>query len=188
MRLGLESFVACPRTRGSLPPRMKRRPCRPPIPRPRAACRFCHERRSLTGSRDPRRRIEAGSTMKYLTTLEAAHDARRSASRRCSTGCTRGRSPSRRATSRATGCGAQSRVDLVKKLIAQGRLHTRTVVHRQPSNRPEFVAEYAREVSAVPARRRHRHGRLPRARWPAARPLRRRRRGRAARRARPRRG
>ena len=25
--------------------------------------------------------------------------------------------------------------------------HSRTVVHRQPSNQPEFVAEYAREVN-----------------------------------------
>jgi hypothetical protein len=38
-------------------------------------------------------------------------------------------------------------VGLVKKIIAQGRLHSRTVVHRQSSNQPEFVAEYAREVS-----------------------------------------
>ncbi len=40
-----------------------------------------------------------------------------------------------------------SRVSLVKKLIGDGRLHRRTVVHKEASNRPEVVAEFAREVS-----------------------------------------
>jgi hypothetical protein len=39
-----------------------------------------------------------------------------------------------------------SRVSLVKKLISDGRLHRRTVVHREASNRPELVTEFAREV------------------------------------------
>ena len=34
----------------------------------------------------------------------------------------------------------------MRKLIADGRLHTRTVIHRQASNRPDLVSEYAREV------------------------------------------
>jgi hypothetical protein len=29
----------------------------------------------------------------------------------------------------------------------EGRLHKRTVVHREPSNRPDVVSEYAREVN-----------------------------------------
>ncbi|HET9316177.1 MAG TPA: hypothetical protein VFQ51_11355, partial [Vicinamibacteria bacterium] len=33
-----------------------------------------------------------------------------------------------------------------RKLIADGRLHTRTVIHRQATNRPDLVSEYAREV------------------------------------------
>ena len=40
-----------------------------------------------------------------------------------------------------------SRVSLVKKMILEGRLHKRTVVHREPSNRPEVVSEFAREVN-----------------------------------------
>jgi len=38
-------------------------------------------------------------------------------------------------------------VTLVRKLIQEGRLHKRTVVHREPSNRPDVVVEYAREVN-----------------------------------------
>jgi hypothetical protein len=38
-------------------------------------------------------------------------------------------------------------VSLVRKLIMEGRLHKRTVVHREPSNRPDVVSEYAREVN-----------------------------------------
>ena len=34
----------------------------------------------------------------------------------------------------------------MKKLISEGRLHTRTVIHREATNRPDLVAEYAREV------------------------------------------
>ena len=33
------------------------------------------------------------------------------------------------------------------KGLGEGRLHRRTVVHREPSNRPEVVSEFAREVS-----------------------------------------
>lgn len=39
-----------------------------------------------------------------------------------------------------------SRVSLVRRMIAEGRIHSRTVVHREGSNRPEVVAEFAREV------------------------------------------
>jgi predicted site-specific integrase-resolvase len=40
-----------------------------------------------------------------------------------------------------------SRVSLVKKLIRDGRIHKRTVVHREPANRPDLVNEFAREVN-----------------------------------------
>jgi hypothetical protein len=36
-------------------------------------------------------------------------------------------------------------VSLVKRLVADGRLHRRTVVHREGG--PELLAEYAREVT-----------------------------------------
>jgi hypothetical protein len=32
-------------------------------------------------------------------------------------------------------------------MIVEGRLHKRTVVHREASNRPEVVSEFAREVN-----------------------------------------
>jgi hypothetical protein len=38
-------------------------------------------------------------------------------------------------------------VSLIRKLIVDGRLHKRTVVHRDASNRPDVVSEYAREVN-----------------------------------------
>src|SRR4029079_13393276 len=40
-----------------------------------------------------------------------------------------------------------ARVSLVKRLIREGRIHKRTVVHREASNRPEVVGEFAREVN-----------------------------------------
>jgi hypothetical protein len=39
-----------------------------------------------------------------------------------------------------------SRVSLVRRMIGEGRIHSRTVVHKEGSNRPEVVAEFAREV------------------------------------------
>lgn len=39
-----------------------------------------------------------------------------------------------------------SRVSLVRRMIGEGRIHSRTVVHREGSNRSEVVAEFAREV------------------------------------------
>jgi hypothetical protein len=40
-----------------------------------------------------------------------------------------------------------SRVSFVKKMIDEGRLNRRTVVHKPVSSRPGLVAEFAREVS-----------------------------------------
>ena len=40
-----------------------------------------------------------------------------------------------------------SRVSLVRKLIDEGRIHRRTVIHKPVSSRPGLVAEFAREVS-----------------------------------------
>ena len=133
--------------------------------------------------------------MKYLTTLEAAHDLKVS-KQTLLNWLYAGKVPEPPRNLKGYRLWSESRVNLVKKMIAQGRLHSRTVVHRQPSNQPEFVAEYAREVStylrdgaidlAVFLRALARagssgRGRTRRARTPAARP-----RPRAARR--PRRG
>ena len=84
--------------------------------------------------------------MKYLTTLEAAHDLNVS-KQTLLNWLYAGKIPEPPRNRKGYRLWSESRVKLVKSIIAQGRLHSRTVVHRQPSNRPEFVAEYAREVS-----------------------------------------
>jgi hypothetical protein len=84
--------------------------------------------------------------MKYLTTLEAAHDLKVS-KQTLLNWLYAGKIPEPPRNLKGYRLWSESRVDLVKKVIAQGRLHSRTVVHRQPSNEPEFVAEYAREVA-----------------------------------------
>ena len=84
--------------------------------------------------------------MKYLTTLEAAHDLKVS-KQTLLNWLYAGKIPEPPRNPKGYRLWSESRVKLVKKIIAQGRLHSRTVVHRQPSNQPEFVAEYAREVS-----------------------------------------
>jgi predicted site-specific integrase-resolvase len=84
--------------------------------------------------------------MKYLTTLEAAHDLKVS-KQTLLNWLYAGKIPEPPRNLKGYRLWSESRVALVKKVIAQGRLHSRTVVHRQPSNQPEFVAEYAREVT-----------------------------------------
>ena len=84
--------------------------------------------------------------MKYLTTLEAAHDLKVS-KQTLLNWLYAGKIPEPPRNLKGYRLWSESRVNLVKKIIAQGRLHSRTVVHRKPSNQPEFVAQYAREVS-----------------------------------------
>lgn len=42
---------------------------------------------------------------------------------------------------------SQARVSLIRQLIREGRLHSKTKVHREPTDDPVVVAEVAREVS-----------------------------------------
>ncbi len=42
---------------------------------------------------------------------------------------------------------SQARISLVRQLIREGRLHRRTMVHREPSDDPVVLAELAHEVS-----------------------------------------
>ena len=42
---------------------------------------------------------------------------------------------------------SQARLSLVRQLIREGRLHRRTVIHREPSDDPVVLLEVAREVS-----------------------------------------
>jgi hypothetical protein len=87
------------------------------------------------------------SLVKYLTTLEAAH-ALGVSKQTLLNWLYAGKVPEPPRNPKGYRLWSDSRVGLVKRLIAQGRLHTRTVVHRRAENRPEFVAAYAREVSA----------------------------------------
>jgi DNA-binding transcriptional MerR regulator len=85
--------------------------------------------------------------VKYLTTLEAAH-ALDVSKQTLLNWLYAGKVPEPPRNPKGYRLWSESRVGAVKRLIAQGRLHKRTVVHRHASNRPEFVAAYAREVSA----------------------------------------
>lgn len=144
-RFGFESLVAI-HALGPVSSSRGNGALQPPIPRPGAprASEILSRPRSLTASPAPRR-IESG-TMKYLTTLEAANDLNVS-KQTLLNWLYAGKIPEPPRNPKGYRLWSESRLGLVKKLIAQGRLHTRTVVHRQPSNRPEFVIEYAREVS-----------------------------------------
>ena len=84
--------------------------------------------------------------MKYLTTLEAAHDLKVS-KQTLLNWLYAGKIPEPPRNPKGYRLWSESRVSLVKKIIAQGRLHSRTIVHRRSSNQPEFVDAYAREVS-----------------------------------------
>ena len=84
--------------------------------------------------------------MKYLTTLEVAHQL--SVSKQTLLNWLyAGKIPEPPRNKKGYRLWSPSRVSLVRKLITEGRLHKRTVVHREPSNRPDVVTEYAREVN-----------------------------------------
>src|SRR4029450_6376584 len=85
------------------------------------------------------------SRVKYLTTLEVAPKLQVSKQTRLNW-LYDGKVPEPPRNRKGYRLWSPSRVSLVRKLIADGRLHTRTGIHRQPSNRPDLVAEYAREV------------------------------------------
>ncbi len=84
-------------------------------------------------------------TVKYLTTLEVAHQLAVS-KQTLLNWLYDGKVPEPPRNRKGYRLWSPSRVSLVKKLIAEGRLHTRTVIHRPATNRPDLVAEYAREV------------------------------------------
>jgi DNA-binding transcriptional MerR regulator len=84
--------------------------------------------------------------MKYFTTLEVAHELKVSKQTLLNWlyGGKIAEPPRNRKGYRLW---SPSRVSLVKKMISEGRLHKRTVVYREPSNRPDVVTEFAREVN-----------------------------------------
>jgi len=84
--------------------------------------------------------------MKYLTTLQVAHELKVS-KQTLLNWLYSGKVPEPPRNKKGYRLWSPSRVSLVKRLIDDGRLHNRTVVHREASNRPEAVVEYAREVN-----------------------------------------
>ena len=86
------------------------------------------------------------SRMKYLTTLQVAHELKVS-KQTLLNWLYSGKVPEPPRNKKGYRLWSPSRVTLVKRLIDDGRLHNRTVVHREASNRPEAVVEYAREVN-----------------------------------------
>jgi DNA-binding transcriptional MerR regulator len=84
--------------------------------------------------------------MKYFTTLEVAHELKVS-KQTLLNWLYAGKIPEPPRNRKGYRLWSPSRVSLIRKLIQEGRLHTRTVVHREASNRPDVVAEYAREVN-----------------------------------------
>jgi DNA-binding transcriptional MerR regulator len=84
--------------------------------------------------------------MKYLTTLEVAHELKVS-KQTLLNWLYAGKVPEPPRNKKGYRLWSPSRVSLVKRLIGDGRLHKRTVVHRDASSRPDVVAEFAREVN-----------------------------------------
>jgi hypothetical protein len=84
--------------------------------------------------------------MKYLTTLEVANELKISKQTLLNwLYAKKVPEPPRNRNNHRLWSSA--RVSLIRKMIGDGRLHRRTVVHREPSKEPEVVAEIAREVS-----------------------------------------
>jgi hypothetical protein len=84
--------------------------------------------------------------MKYLTTLEVAHELKVS-KQTLLNWLYAGKVPEPPRNKKGYRLWSPSRVSLVKGLIGDGRLHKRTVVHKEASCDKEVVVEFAREVS-----------------------------------------
>jgi DNA-binding transcriptional MerR regulator len=84
--------------------------------------------------------------MKYLTTLEVAH--RLNVSKQTLLNWLyAGKIPEPPRNPKGYRLWTEARLALVRSLIAEGRLHKRTVVHREASSHPEVVAALAQEVN-----------------------------------------
>jgi DNA-binding transcriptional MerR regulator len=84
--------------------------------------------------------------MKYLTTLEVARELKVS-KQTLLNWLYAGKIPEPPRNKKGYRLWSLSRVSLVRKLIGDGRLQKRTIVHKEASNRPEVLTEFAREVS-----------------------------------------
>jgi len=84
--------------------------------------------------------------MKYLTTLEVAHELKVS-KQTLLNWLYAGKIPEPPRNKKGYRLWSPSRISLVKKLIGDGRIHKRTVIHKEASARPEVLSEFAREVN-----------------------------------------
>ena len=86
--------------------------------------------------------------MKYLTTLEVAHQLHVS-KQTVLNWLREGRIPEPPRNDRNYRLWSASRVALVKRMIQQGKLHRRTVIHRKDGGRGDRAAAFAREVDQI---------------------------------------
>ncbi len=84
--------------------------------------------------------------MKYLTTLQVANDLKISKQTLLNWLYAK-KVPEPPRNRNGYRLWSSARVSLIRKMIVDGRIHRRTVIHREPSKGPEIVAELAREVS-----------------------------------------
>ena len=84
--------------------------------------------------------------MKYLTTLEVANELKISKQTLLNWLYAK-KVPEPPRNRNGYRLWISARVSLIRKMIGDGHLHRRTVIHREPSKAPEVVAEIAREVS-----------------------------------------
>lgn len=84
--------------------------------------------------------------MKYLTTLEVAHELKVS-KQTLLNWLYAGKIPEPPRNKKGYRLWSPSRVTLVKRLIGDGRLHKRTIVHKEISGRPEELTEFVREIT-----------------------------------------
>jgi hypothetical protein len=84
--------------------------------------------------------------MKYLTTLEVANELKISKQTLLNWLYAK-KVPEPPRNKNNHRLWSSARVSLIRKMIGDGRLHRRTVIHREPSRDPEVVAEIAREIS-----------------------------------------
>jgi DNA-binding transcriptional MerR regulator len=84
--------------------------------------------------------------MKYLTTLEVAHELKVS-KQTLLNWLYAGKIPEPPRNKKGYRLWSPARISLVKKLIGDGRIHKRTIVHKEASGRPEVLTEFAREVN-----------------------------------------
>jgi len=81
--------------------------------------------------------------MRYLTTLEVAREL--NVSKQTLLNAKKVPEPPRNRN--GYRLWSQARVGLVRQLIREGRLHRRTMIHREPIDDPAVVLEVAREVT-----------------------------------------